>query len=348
MAEASPQDGTSTLSTADAVNLLLAENTPPEAEKAEKVAVSQEPEPEQEIVTDPVDEAEADEVEVEAEEVEANAEEVETDEPEAEEETEADNEVVEHVEKTFRVRLGDEEIDVTQEELVNSYMRQADYTRKTQTLAEQRKALETELGNVQSQRQSYDNQLQVLEQTLSQSEPTQQHWDQLYQDDPLEYTRQRDLQRDRKEALEQVHAERQRVHQETLAQIEEAKRQNLIKAHEQLPELIPEWLDQKVAEKEKAEVVKYAQRQGYSDDELKNVSDPRAISMIRKAYLYDELMSKKPVAQKKAKKAPKMTKSGQPKTSKQSSQRRKQSALANISKQRGRAAMDAGVDYLLT
>ena len=86
MAEASPQDGTSTLSTADAVNLLLARDTPPEAEKVE---VSQEPEPEQEIVTDPVDEAEADEVEVEAEEVEANAEEVETDEPEADSPSEA-------------------------------------------------------------------------------------------------------------------------------------------------------------------------------------------------------------------------------------------------------------------
>jgi hypothetical protein len=42
-----------------------------------------------------------------------------------------------------------------------------------------------------------------------------------------------------------------------------------------------------------------------------------------------------------------MTKSGQPTNSKQTTQRRKQKALANISQQKGRNAMDAAVSYLL-
>ena len=59
-------------------------------------------------------------------------------------------------------------------------------------------------------------------------------------------------------------------------------------------------------------------------------------------------MKKKPAAQKKTAKAPKMTKSGHPKSKKQVTQRRKQKAFANIGKQKGRNAMNAAVDYLLT
>jgi hypothetical protein len=43
---------------------------------------------------------------------------------------------------------------------------------------------------------------------------------------------------------------------------------------------------------------------GLVRNEIANMADSRAVLAIRKAYLYDELMSKKPAAQKKVKKAP--------------------------------------------
>jgi hypothetical protein len=113
-------------------------------------------------------------------------------------------------------------------------------------------------------------------------------------------------------------------------------------------ELIPEWLNDEVATKEKSAVVTYAQRQGFSPEELQSVSDARAVAMIRKAYLYDELMSKKPAAAKKTKSAPRMIKTNAPKTKKQSSKRQRQTALASISNKSGRNAMDAAVEFLLT
>ena len=334
------RDGTSAISAADAVNLLLTEPTP-ETDNAETV----EEQPAEEIVSKP-EVTEADEVEVETEEVEDDAEEVDTDEPEADDETDSED-VVENVEQTFRVRVGDEEIDVPQDELISSYMRQSDYTRKTQQVAEQRKVAEAELDAVKADRQRYADQLQVLEQALSQQEPPQEYWDNLYSEDPFEYTRQRDLARDRKDALAQVEVEKQRVQQEHEAQMQREAQEHLIRENERMNELIPEWLDQERAAKEKIAVVTYAQRQGYSSDELQRLSDARAVNVLRKAMLYDELMEKKPVATKKAKSAPKMTKSGQPKSTKQSNQRRWRDALANISKKKGRGAMDAAVNYLL-
>jgi hypothetical protein len=336
MSEAA-QDGTSLLSQSAAVDLLLSQSAPVE----EQPDVSEEPQVEEEALLEP--EAEADEVEVEAEAEDDEAEEVEYDEPDAEDEPdEAPTEL------TYRVRVGEEEVDVPLSELTNSYMRQSDYTRKTQQVAEQRKAAEAELAEASAQRQRYAEQLAVVEQALSQQEPSQEYWDTLYQSDPLEYTRQRDLSRERKDALEQIKVEQQRVQQEHMGQLQAAAQKRLAEEQERMKELIPEWLDAEVAQREKTAVITYAQRVGYTPEELSQVSDARAVAVIRKAMMYDELMAKKPAAQKKTAQAPKMTKGGQPKSKAQISARRKQSALAQISKSKGRASMDAAVDFLLT
>ena len=344
MAEENPLEGTSLLSTESAVDILLAQDTP-EGDTVDE-REEREAQDDEEVVDEP--EAEAEEVEVEAEAEDSDSEDIDDDEADEEEETE--EVIVEEpsTEPMHRIRVGDEEIDVPLSELTNSYMRQSDYTRKTQQVAEQRKAAEAELANVQAQRKNYADQLEVLEQSLNQGEPTQEYWEQLYTEDPLEYTRQKDLARDRKDALAQVAVEKQRVHEEHLAELQSAAQKDLAVQHERMRELIPEWLNEEVAAKEKNDVVTYAQRQGFTPEELQGVSDARAVAMIRKAYLYDELMSKKPAAAKKTKAAPKMIKTNAPKSKKQSSKRQRQKALASISNKSGRDAMDAAVDFLLT
>ena len=342
MAEANPLEGTSLLTTADAVDLLLAADAPAE----DTVEEREEPTDHDENIDEP--DTDADEVEVVADADEDDSEDIGDD--ETEEEDDAEEAIVEEpsTEPLHRVRVGDEEIDVPLSELTSSYLRQSDYTRKTQHVAEQRKAAEAELEAVQAQRQNYANQLQMLEQTLNQNEPTQEYWEQLYQEDPLEYTRQKDLGRDRKDAAAEVKAEQQRVHQEHLAHLQASAAKSLEQERGRMEELIPEWLDSEVAQREKAAVVTYAQTQGYSPDELEKLSDARAVSVLRKAYLYSELVGKKSAATKKARSAPKMIKSATPKSKRQSTQRQRQKALANISSKSGRDAMDAAVDYLLT
>jgi len=341
MAEATPS-GTSLLSTASAVELLLA-NDAPETGTAED---REEPAAQEESVPEP--QADADEVEVEADEAEDEAEDIGDDEAEAGDDADEADNVTEQTEPTHRVRVGDEEVDVPLSELTSSYMRQSDYTRKTQQVAEQRKTVEAELAAVTGERQRYADQLGAIEQSLAQQEPTQDYWNQLHAEDPTEYNRQKDVMRDRKDAVEQVRTEHQRVQQEQAVHLQAEAQKRLETEYDRMNELIPEWLDQEVALKEKSEIVAYAQTQGYSAEELSQVSDARAIKLIRKAWMFDNLMSKKSAAQKKTRQAPKMTRSGQPKSTKQTSQRRQQDALAKVGKRSGRAAMDAAVDYLLT
>ncbi len=332
MSEA-PREGTSNLSIASAVESLLAQDAPVE-EKAEP----------QEVV------AETDEVEVEAEAEEPEAEDiVEDDEPEeADEEVEAVEAVEEQPEETFRVRIGDDEVDLTLEELRLGYMRQGDYTRKTQQVAEGRKAAEAELEALTAQRESYANQLAQLETALNQSEPTQEYWDALQAEDPIEYVKQREALRDRRDALAQVQSEQQRVQQEQLQQLQTQTQERLKQEAEKLLDVIPEWRDADVATKQKNAVYTYAQRHlGYSEQELSQIGDHRAVNVLRKAYLYDELMKQKPAATKKTKQAPKMAKAGQPTSKREISAKRKRQQLSNISKMKGRKSMDAAVQYLL-
>ncbi len=65
----------------------------------------------------------------------------------------------------FKVKAAGEEIEVDEEELIKGYQQGADYTKKSQALAEQRKALEAERGHleqVKQERQAYAQKLQAL------------------------------------------------------------------------------------------------------------------------------------------------------------------------------------------
>jgi hypothetical protein len=94
-------------------------------------------------------------------EVEANDEAEEEVFEEAEEYEVADEEAPAETPQAYTVKVDGEEFEVTLDELRDGYQRQSDYTRKSQSLAEQRKAYEANLQAVQNERNQY---AQVLEQ----------------------------------------------------------------------------------------------------------------------------------------------------------------------------------------
>ena len=60
-----------------------------------------------------------------------------------------------------------------------------------------------------------------------------------------------------------------------------------------LVETIPEWKDAKRAGQEKAALVEYGVKLGYSESDVKAIADHRIVNVLRKAMKYDELMTKK-------------------------------------------------------
>ena len=178
--------------------------------------------------------------------------------------------------------------------MLKGYSRTADYTRKTQAIAEARKQAEVELEVARQERQRYAQTLEALDAQLRNLQPPELDWDRLYQENPVEWVRQRELQRTRQEQTAWVQAQKsalvQRQQQEEQAQAE----QTLEVERAKLMESLPEWRDVEKARAEKAKIVEYATgKLGFSVEEISDVYDARAVLALRKAMLYDELMSKR-------------------------------------------------------
>ena len=308
----------SSLSQHDAVSLLLDTQAPEEAsEEVQELSAETEVEATEEETV----EADA------AEESQAEAEEVETE--------ESDEEYEELVD-TYRVKVDGDEYDVTQDELIKNYQLEQTAQKRLMKASEERKALDTEKAQTEQVRTQYEQALGLMQQQLqTANQPKDQaYWDSLYESDPLEYVRQRDTERDNQAKMQAVQSEQLRLQQENL-QREQAK----------LLEIIPEWKNSEVEAKEKAALVSYAKERGWSDQELASTIDSRYIELMRKAYLYDNLQSGKPIAKKRVNAAPKMVRSGQPKSKADSASDRKRKAFENLKKTNSR---DSAVQYLLT
>lgn len=244
---------------------------------------------------------------------------------------------------TFSVRVDGTEQKVTLDELLNGYQRTADYTRKTQAIAEQRKQAEAELAAARVERQRYAETLRQLEAQLAQTQP-EPDWNKLYAEDPLEYVRQKDAWRDRRERAQALQGEQAR-----LAQLQQAEQRALLEQHlaverQRLVEAIPQWRDEQTAAKEREAIVTWAKRAGFSDQEIAQSYDHRAVNVLRKAMLYDELMGKNLADKQTPKPAPAMARPGMPPSKNETSSKARREALSRLSKS-GR--IEDAVDFLM-
>ncbi len=215
---------------------------------------------------------------------------------ESEEQTEGDEEADEAPQsgQTFRVKVDGEEVEVPLDELLKGYSRTADYTRKTQAIAEARRQAEAEAAAAREERQRYAQTLEVLDAQLRTLQPPDIDWDRLYKENPVEWVRQREIHRTRQEQASWVQAQRAALveKQQQEEQIEQA--QTLEAERAKLFEALPEWRDADKARAEKAKIVSYAtEKLGFTTEEISDIYDARAVVALRKAMLFDELMSKR-------------------------------------------------------
>lgn len=217
------------------------------------------------------------------------------DEEDGEEETE-----VEEVEEqpVYRVTVDGEEIEVTQDELLNGYSRQQDYTRKTQELANQRKTIEQQAQELQQRDAIYAQLLPKMEAQLQGELVNEPDWDSLYNDDPIAFVREKQLWDEKKEKLKAAQAEQQRLQQESYAQQQQLIAQQVQEGQQKLLEIIPEWKNAEVASKEKLAIRDYGINVlGYSPQEMDAIYDYRALLGLRNAWLNSktvEATKKKP------------------------------------------------------
>ena len=213
---------------------------------------------------------------------------------------------------TYRVKVGKEEVEVPLDELIKGYSRTADYTKKTQEVAEQRKAIEAERSKVQEAaqlRDQYAQRLGIIEQMLSKPE-SQEDLAALKENDPIGYAVKIAEQTEREKQLQAVRMERQRLAVQQQSEAQERLKVHLAGEAAKLREAIPEMQDESRAEVVRKEIREFAKSAGFSDQELSQVYDHRAVTALYKAMQYDKLMKGKAGVTKQVREAPKMLKPG--------------------------------------
>ena len=238
----------------------------------------------------------------------------ETDEQEDEEpegdEPEDEEEPAPVVKITFKVKGEDgeeETVEATQEELASSYMRQKDYTKKTQALADRENQavqfLQTKHNEIRTQ---YTEQAELTRQAIVQMAglKTESEMAQLAQTDPASWVAENQRQQSINHYLgtldQKIKSERQQAMQEAQQRQAQTIQQMTEKAWE---ELTKAKIDKPALAKIYAETSK---TYGFSNDELGNVYDHRLVKMMRDATAYQALKSKAPEVTRKAQAAPRL------------------------------------------
>lgn len=246
----------------------------------------------------------------------------ETVEVEAEAEVEADvvgDEVAEETEggdesdEELVYQIGDKEITLKKlEELEQGNLRQSDYTKKTQALSEERKAIDAQKAEIAEKSKEIEN---LIEKLSKFEEKEDIDWDYLRETDTAEYLKQKELAEGRKKAAEEA---KQAL--ETQKKAEFDKKVSIEQS--KLLQLHPEWIaDNKLTEAGKADfklINDYVEAQGFSPEEYKDMTSHLVLESFLKAAKYEQLKNGKPSETKQAKRAPKPVKPSVKKAGKQS------------------------------
>lgn len=195
--------------------------------------------------------------------------------------------------------LNDEvEIDVngqklTLKELKQGYERHADYTRKTQELAQAKKQVDVQVDQIREGTIQY---FQNLEREIATLLPQEPNWAELAEDNPAEYIAQQ-------EKWKAIHARIQHVRQERAVleqqQAERSKVEHqaaLIEGQKRLAEMHPE-LAKPETGKAKA-LGQYLINAGFPAEVISQETNPVLFSIAYKAMQYEQLQSQKAQARK--------------------------------------------------
>lgn len=195
--------------------------------------------------------------------------------------------------QTFTVKVDGTEVTVTLDELQKGYSRTQDYTRKTQQIAEIRRQVESEAEAIRAERSQYAQLLGALESQVQQAAQPNIDWDRLYQEDPIEWVRQKEVMRENQAKSQAIQFEQQRLMQISQQEQAEQMQSFLAQQQDELLKVLPDWKDPNKAKKEKELLIDFGQKAGFSTDELKNIFDHRVVNVLRKAALYEQMMGKR-------------------------------------------------------
>ena len=246
-------------------------------------------------------------------------------------------------EPSYTVKVDGSEMEVTLDELLRGYQREADYTRKTSELSLEKSKyndlMQQSQGEINNKLSKLTELTSMAQQEL-QAEYSNINFEKLYEDDPTEAARLEHKMRKRAENLG-------RIQEETKANQAHEFQKYLQDQQHKVSSLVPEFNDPDKASKLKSDMRKYLSGLGYGDQEINSVYDARQVLLIKDAMTYDKLRKSNPKVTKKVAAAPKVLKPGVAKNKTDASAKARRDKLNRL-KKTGAAKDAASIfkDYL--
>ena len=235
---------------------------------------------------------------------------------------------------TYTLNVKGKQVQVDLEELKNGYQKGADYTQKTQGLAEEKRAFDAEKNAVIQERQQYNQALTQFQQLMN--EQYQQYnnidWAQLKEYDPIGYMTRKEEMRDIETRHQRAAQEQQQVTQQQQQQYARQHQELVAKEMDLLGDKMPDWKNPDKRAKLSEELKLYATNIGYTKEDLDGVTDHRSLLILNKARLYDKIQKSNP---RKIKQVPRVVKGGSKNTQARDSKTGKYQSKLNLAKKRG-------------
>lgn len=209
------------------------------------------------------------------------------------------------------VKADGEESVVTLRELISGYQKDADYRHKTSQLAEERRGFEgtkqQELTNLQNQHLVLGKIVKDLESMVFADVNTAE-LERLRFENPAEYVIRRQDIADRQQRFQNIMQQGANGWAQTQQELTQTQQKQmgdmLAREREALSQRIPNWSDT-----DRENLAKYlGGSYGYSNDEIGQLIDHRAVDIARKAMLYDQQQTKATELTQKVRKLPKLQK----------------------------------------
>ena len=190
---------------------------------------------------------------------------------------------------TYRVLVDGKEMQIPLDELLSGYQRGSSFTQKSQALADERNAFGGQRQALAQERQTYASVLQQLRQQMEAAAQPNIDWDTLERQDPVQWLKLKQMERDREGQIQAVQEEQGRMQQLLQGQQSEELEKRLSQERTMVLEKIPEWSDSDLQADEQRKLLEYGKTLGFSDEELGQIYDHRALIALRDAWRYNKL-----------------------------------------------------------
>lgn len=210
-----------------------------------------------------------------------------------------------------KVKVDGEELEITYDELVKGYQLAKASNKRLAAVAEERKALEKDRGEVSTAAQRftqavqeaeargkhYDTLISQLSEVVNEQAGQFENidWQDLAENNPHEFIR--------KKAQYDAFAQKQRVlSAEKARRAEEAANAASLESQQRAQKLVSYlnenfgWADAKKRDAELGGILKMAKDVGYTEQDLANTADPRAWNVLRDAYRYRQAVQRSKAA----------------------------------------------------